>query len=107
GIDRTRAAERAQHNGGFEFAAARVGHVAEPEGFALGVRQSAELQPHQRHELRVLADLLIDYLQQPAPRQLAAIFAEIQIPHLNTSGSAESCRATRSPSNLPGTAARR
>src|SRR5258705_12081560 len=81
-INRPRAAQRAQHDGAVELAPPRVGHVAEPERLAGILRQSAELQPHQRHQLGVLADFFVDDLQQPAPRQLADIIAQVPIRHL-------------------------
>src|SRR6266700_549831 len=58
-IDRARASKRSQHNRSFEGVSARVSHVTEPARLAVFLRQPPSLQSAARHELGVLADLLV------------------------------------------------
>jgi hypothetical protein len=104
-IDRARAAKRAQHDGTIEYPPTRIGDVAEPERLALRFLKPAKLQPHQRHQLGVLADLVVDDREQPAPRQLGDIVAQVPIGHgVSISASAGSSRESRRCRRTPGTA---
>ena len=57
--------------------AGRVGHLLEEERRALLGRQAAELQPHQRHELGVLADGRRDASQEAGGVERRDVLAEV------------------------------
>src|SRR5260370_1084460 len=71
----------AQHERAVEGLASRIGDAAEPEGLALRFGQAPELQSHKGDELRVLADGLVDRVQESAPRKLIQIGAQVPIRH--------------------------
>ena len=56
-----------------------VDHVGEQEGAALGLRDAAdELQPHQRMQLGVLVDRMIDPRQQAARFEIGEVLLQIE-----------------------------
>jgi len=61
-IDRARATKRAQYDGRIEISTPLVRDLLEPEGAALSFGKAAELQPHERDQLRVLAHRRVDDL---------------------------------------------
>ena len=64
GVDGPVGAEHADHHRAGIAPAELIGDILEQEGGTLLGRQAAELQPHQRHELGVLADRSRDAAQQ-------------------------------------------
>ncbi len=74
-IDRSGTSKRPQHNRSFEGVSPRIRHIAEPERLAVFLRQPAKLQSDERHELGVLADLLVDDLKQSTAVQLVDVIA--------------------------------
>ena len=70
-------AERAQHHGRIEVPAPRIGDVLEPERLTLVFRQAAKLEAHQRHQLGILADFVLDDVQQVAFLQMSEIVPQI------------------------------
>ena len=67
----------------------RIRNISEPERFALILGQAAELQPHQRHQLRIFADGLIHDPQQSPAAKFVDVIPQIPVRHqyLRASGS--------------------
>ena len=61
-IDRARATQLAEYDGRIEISTPLVRDLLEPEGAALGFGKAAELQSHERDQLRVLAHRRVDDL---------------------------------------------
>ncbi len=80
-IDGPRTSQCSDQNRGIEPPPLRVRHAAKPERFALFLRKPAELQPNQRHQLRVLADRLLHHLKQPQAAKFVEIIPQIPIRH--------------------------
>jgi hypothetical protein len=75
------AAQASDDDGTIEAAPAGVGDVAEPKGFALGLRETTELQAHQGHQFGVLVDRFVNYMQQSPATKNFHVLTQITIRH--------------------------
>ena len=78
-IDLRRRRDRADDHRHVVFAAGGVDDVGEQEGAALGLRDAAdELQSHQRMQLGVLVDRMIDARQQAPGLEVGEVLLQVE-----------------------------
>ena len=78
-IDLRRSRDRADHDRHVVAPAVRIDHVGEQERAPFGLRNAAdELQPHQRMQLGVLVDRMVDPHQQATRLQIGEMLLQIE-----------------------------